>query len=203
MKKLCLLITVIFTLSFITLKAQQPTQTVRGKVVDRESHNVLPFSVIMLFKDSVVIKDAEADAEGRFKITEVPIGRYSIKVSALVYLSYSTSGLVVDAGKETVLQITLEEQVTESEGVTILSTSKKTSTVNEMATVSTRIFTVDETNRYAGSRQDPVRMAYNFAGVQGNNDSRNDIIVRGNSPLGVVFRMDDVNIMNPNHFGIA
>jgi hypothetical protein len=184
------------------LRAQQPVQTVRGSILDRESRTTLPYSVIMLYKDSVMIKNTEADGDGKFRITEVPIGRYSIKVNALGYLPYSSQGIVVDAGKETVLQITLEEQVNQSEGVTVIAT-KKASTVNEMATVSTRTFTVEETNRYAGSRQDPVRMASNFAGVQGNNDSRNDIVVRGNSPLGVVYRLEDVNILNPNHFGIA
>ena len=77
----------------------------------------------------------------------------------------------------------------------------KTKTNNKMATVSSRVFSTEEANRYAGSRGDPARMAANFAGVSGANDSRNDIIVRGNSPLGVLWRLNGLDIPNPNHFG--
>jgi hypothetical protein len=46
-------------------------------------------------------------------------------------------------------------------------------------------------------------MAANFAGVSGSNDSRNDIVVRGNSPLGILWRLNGLDIPNPNHFGNA
>jgi len=73
--------------------------------------------------------------------------------------------------------------------------------INELAMVSSRGFDMEETNRYAGSRNDPARMAQNFAGVSGANDSRNDIIIRGNSPTGVLWRLEGIDIPNPNHFG--
>ncbi len=69
-----------------------------------------------------------------------------------------------------------------------------------MTMVSARMFSVDETARYAGSLNDPARMAQNFAGVQANGDTRNDIIIRGNSPLGVQWRLEGIDIPNPNHF---
>ena len=74
---------------------------------------------------------------------------------------------------------------------------------NEMAIISAQQFSVEETERYAGSRGDPARMVSNFAGVQGADDSRNDIIVRGNSPLGVIYRVEGITIPNPNHFAIS
>ena len=77
---------------------------------------------------------------------------------------------------------------------------KKGELVNKMATVSARSFSVEESNRFAGSKNDVARMAQNFAGVQGADDSRNDIIIRGNSPSGVLFRMEGIDIPNPNHF---
>lgn len=70
-----------------------------------------------------------------------------------------------------------------------------------MATVSARSFTVEETSRYAGSLNDPSRMAANYAGVSSTSDARNDIIIRGNSPLGVLWRLNGMEIPNPNHFG--
>ena len=46
-------------------------------------------------------------------------------------------------------------------------------------------------------------MAANYAGVSGTNDSRNDIIIRGNSPIGILWRLNGIDIPNPNHFGNA
>jgi hypothetical protein len=73
---------------------------------------------------------------------------------------------------------------------------------NEMALLSAREFSVYETEKYAGSRGDPARMARSYAGVLASDDSRNDIVVRGNTPLGVLWRMEGINIPNPNHFAI-
>jgi hypothetical protein len=69
--------------------------------------------------------------------------------------------------------------------------------------LSARAFSTEETDRYAGSRGDPARMASNFAGVSGTDDSRNDLVIRGNSPFGVLYRVDNVVIPNPSHFAVA
>jgi hypothetical protein len=69
-----------------------------------------------------------------------------------------------------------------------------------MVSVSGRSFSMEEVNRYAGGRSDPSRLAANFAGVSSPDDSRNDIVIRGNSPTGVLWRIEGLNIPNPNHF---
>ena len=99
------------------------------------------------------------------------------------------------------LDIDLQESVVAIQAAEV-SATQEGEVMNEMATVSARAFTVEETDRYAGSRGDPARMASNFAGVQGADDSRNDIVVRGNSPSGVLWRVEGVDLPNPNHFAI-
>ena len=111
-------------------------------------------------------------------------------------------GIIVNSGKEVVLALELEDSVVSMNEV-VVNANNKEGTINEMASVSTRTFSLEETERYAGSSQDPARMASNFAGVQGTDDSRNDIVIRGNSPAGLLYRLEDVNIPNPNHFAIA
>ncbi len=69
-----------------------------------------------------------------------------------------------------------------------------------MALSGAKQLNIEEGMRFAGSRNDPARMAQNFAGVSGANDGRNDIIIRGNSPSGVLWRAEGVDIPNPNHF---
>ncbi|WKN41013.1 hypothetical protein [Tunicatimonas pelagia] len=98
-----------------------------------------------------------------------------------------------------VLDISLEENVLMGEEVIITAESDKTATNNELATVSSRSFNLEETGRYAGSRNDPARMAANFAEVVVNSDDRNDII-RGNSLSGLLWGLEGIN-PNPSHYG--
>jgi hypothetical protein len=108
----------------------------------------------------------------------------------------------VNSGKEAIVNVPLTERIIEQKEVTITA-RKKGQVINEMALISAQQFSVEETNRYPGSRMDPARMASNFAGVQGADDSRNDIIIRGNSPLGVVWKVEGIDIPNPSHFAIS
>jgi len=95
----------------------------------------------------------------------------------------------------------MDEMILTGDEVVISAGIDKKASINTMASVSTRTFSVDETRRYAGSRNDVARMASNYAGVQIADDSRNDIVVRGNSPAGMQYRLEGMEIANPNHFG--
>jgi len=181
------------------LAAQPFTQTLRGTVQDAESKAPLEGATVQLLLGDSVLKGAYSDAEGRFKITEVPAGRYDLRVAYLGYEPGGAKDVRVNSGKEVVLTLELREAVIDMETVTITATQKE-GTRNDMVTVSGRQFSIDETRRYAGSWNDPARMATNFAGVMPANDSRNDIIIRGNSPSGVLWRLEGMDIPNPNHF---
>jgi hypothetical protein len=162
----------------------------------------LPFATVVLYVDSTMMKDgALSDSNGYFRIEHVVLGRYFLKASLLGYQTSWLSDVIVNSGKETIMNVTLDESLTELKAVEINGVAKNEA-LNDMAMGSTRMFTVDEANRYAGSRSDPGRMARNFAGVQGSDDSRNDIVVRGNSPLGVLWRINGVDVPNPNHFAV-
>ncbi|MDQ3112277.1 MAG: carboxypeptidase-like regulatory domain-containing protein [Bacteroidota bacterium] len=178
----------------------QNTQTVRGKIVDKETKTPLP-GVVTLYIDSAMITGAAADLDGNYKMENVAVGRYTLRVQYLGYLPVSIPNIIVNSGKENIITIEMEQSVMQSDEVVIEGTNKE-GTVNDFGTGSGRQFSVEETNRYAGSRGDPARMASNYAGVQGADDSRNDIVVRGNSPSGVLWRLEGVDIPNPNHFAI-
>ena len=196
--KLKSIFTIITLLAFHTLWSQT-TQNVRGFVVDKESQFPL-IGVNVMIGDSGSL-GTSSDIDGSFKITGVPIGRQTLKFSYLGYQEVILSDIVINAGKETILNIEMEESVVEIQEV-VISARRNGDVANEMATVSAREFSVQETDRYAGSRGEPARMASNFAGVQGADDSRNDVVIRGNTPAGVIWRLDGVNIPNPNHFTI-
>jgi len=181
-----------------TLLAQTSTQTIRGQVIDKQSQSPLPGATVILV-GTTPPAGASTDAEGRFRITEVSPGRYDIKISFLGYKEALLPNVVVTTGKEVVLEIGLEENVNALKEV-VVSGTKKNETKNEMTSVSARSFSMEEVNRYAGGRSDPARLAANFAGVSSPDDSRNDIVIRGNSPTGVLWRIEGLNVPNPNHF---
>jgi hypothetical protein len=181
--------------------AQSITQTLRGTVIDKQSQTPLPGAVVQLINSDPLLT-ATSNEKGEFKIKEIPIGRWQIKVHFFGYTDKYLN-IILNAGKEGVTTIELEESVIQGEEVMILAEQDKTQTNNKMSTVSARVFSAEEAARYAGSRNDPARMAANYAGVSGANDSRNDIIIRGNSPLGILWRLNGIDIPNPNHFGSA
>ena len=184
----------------LTIYAQQLTQTIKGKIVEKETSYPLTGATIILLSDSTQFTGTTSDVDGDFRIEKVSVGRHRIKVSFIGYRDVITS-IEVSSAKEVILTIPLEETATRLSEVVIRANNDGEAS-NEMAAVSARSFTIEETQRYAGSRGDPARMASNFAGVQGADDSRNDIVIRGNSPQAVLWRMEGINIPNPNHFNI-
>ena len=193
----------ILTLLFFELSAsaQTLTQTIRGTVLEKETQFPLPGATVVVLSDTTRRRGAMTDAEGNFKIEKIPVGRISLNISFVGYKEAIINNIIVTSAKEVVLQISLEASPTSLNEITVTATRDGDAS-NEMAVVSARSFTIEETQRYAGSRGDPARMASNFAGVQGADDSRNDIIIRGNSPQAVLWRMEGINIPNPNHFNI-
>jgi hypothetical protein len=198
--------TVVFALLLLVglathLHAQQTvlTQTVKGVVIDEQSGNVLRNATVVLDNSTPAIGDI-TDSLGQFTLNRVPIGRQTFVVSLMGYEPATLSNIEVTSSKEVIVEIRLRERIRKLDELVLISGRSKNKALNEAALVSARQFSVDEAVRYAGSRNDPSRMVQNFAGVTGSNDARNDIVIRGNSPTGVLWRMEGIDIPNPNHY---
>ena len=182
------------------LAISQFTQSIRGSVVDQHSLQPL-FGVDIVILRAEPIMGASTEENGTFKIYNVPVGRVSVRASLFGYNDVIISNQEITSGKELILNLQMKELVALQE-VIITKKEEKKNSLNKMATVSARRFSIEESKRYAGSRNDVARMAQNFAGVQGADDSRNDIVVRGNSPTGILYRLEGIDIPNPNHFAL-
>jgi len=183
-----------------TVNAQELKQTIRGKVVDSESRQPLE-GVSVYLLDTNPLKGATTDEDGKFVIQEVPIGRHILQTSLVGYQAFVQADLLLGTGKEVVLEIALQESAQELDEI-IVSDNSVPRLVN-IDPASTREFTVDETRRYAATYFDPARLATSFPGVVGTNDQANHISVRGNSPNSILWRLEDVDIVNPNHLSNA
>ena len=194
------LITGLIIIFFHTLGfTQDITQTIRGTVEDNDTKTPLIGATILVVGSNPVVGTI-TDTQGNFRLEQVPIGRISLKISYIGYDEKIIPNLLIGSAKEMVLQISLIESLEKLEEVIISSNRNKAEVLNEMSLVSARSFSVEETKRYAGSFSDPARMVSAFAGVTNQADGNNDIIVRGNSPKGILWRLEGVEIPNPNHF---
>ena len=191
----------ILLLSFFAFSgfSQNLTQTIRGRVIDKQSEIPLPGVNVITFGEPRL--GAITDENGYYKLENVPVGRTSLVFSFIGYQPVSLQNVEITSAKELVLNVAMLESTEQLEEVVVTADNEADRVHNEMVNVSGRSFTIEETQRFAGALQDVSRMASNFAGVQRTNDANNDIVIRGNSPMGVIWRLEGMDIPNPNHFG--
>lgn len=176
--------------------AQNNKQNIRGVVIDKLSQTPIIGATIVVQNST---KQVQTDNSGNYLLTDMAPDRYEIKVSFSGYKEVIIPNVIVTSGKEVILDITMEDEFNKLNEV-VVKASNKAGTINKLASVSARTFSMEEVNRFAGGRSDVARLAANFAGVSTPDDSRNDIVIRGNSPVGVLWRIDGMNVTNPNHF---
>ncbi len=189
-------------LCYSTVHAQDFTQTIKGQILDQQSKTpVIGASVVVL--NSSPMLGGTTDVDGFFRITQVPVGRHSLAISSIGYEGKTLPNITVGTSKEVVLEIDLTESLLVMEAVEIVADhQEKGQPLNDMATVSAISLSVEEIGRYAATFDDPARAALSQAGVTtGGDDLMNEIVIRGNSPKGMLWRLEGVEIPNPNHFG--
>ena len=181
------------------INAQNITQTIRGQIIETQTQATLPGATVILAESNPVIATI-TDNNGYFHLENIPIGRISLQIRFIGFNTVTLNNLNLTSGKELVLNIEMEEKVQKMDEVVVKAT-KNGEVLNKMSSISARTFSIEESQRYAGARNDVSRMATNYAGVSSSNDALNDIVIRGNSPSGLLWRLEGVDIPNPNHFG--
>jgi len=200
MHLLALAVSLLFLCPF-SLLAQ--TQNLKGQVIDKGVRFELIGATVQVApsnSETTMIQGAVTDANGRFRIPNLPLGKYTVLITYLGYRNAVLTNITLDSGKETDLLVEMEESVMEQKEVVIKATIDKEKPINDFSLVSARTFSVEETRRFAAAVNDPGRMATSYAGVVSADDGNNTIVIRGNAPNGLLWRMEGVDIPNPNHF---
>lgn len=179
--------------------SQQLTQTVRGRLVDSDSKIPIIGATISI-PDADPIVGTITDLDGYFRLENVPVGRITLQFSYLGYETKTLPNVVVNSGKEVVLNLDLQESAVAMEEVVVKAIKNKGRALDDMSIVSARSISVEESKRYAGGFDDPSRIVSNYAGVSTSPDGSSDIIVRGNSPKYMQWRLEGVEITSPYHF---
>jgi hypothetical protein len=191
----CISITILFP----EVRAQVPFQTVKGTVYEKETQVPLPGATILVINSEPKLA-AVSDEQGKFKIEKVPVGRYDIQFGFLGYEPLIIPEILVGSAKEVIINAGLTESVVKLNEVEVQAHVRKDQPLNNMAIISARMMNMEEAHRYAGGFDDPARLASSFAGVTTGYMEENSIVVRGNAPKGLLWRLEGVEIPNPNHF---
>ena len=186
----------IFAVAITSVFAQQPTQNIRGSITDNASSIAIPYASIKIQNTNSGVL---SDTLGNFSLKNIAVGRYNIEVTTMGYEPVILKEIQVTSGKEVFLNIQMKEKVTSISEITVKPKVNKEQPVNALAMVSAKMLSVEEAQRYAGGFDDPARLVSAFAGVS-SNVGNNAIVVRGNSPQSLQWKMEGVEISNPNHF---
>lgn len=195
MKHLTLII--LLTLSSINIFAQ--TYNLQGRVLDKVTQQPIIGASVQV-ENSDPVKGGITNENGVFEIVQLGIGRYTLIVQSIGYKSLRKTEVLVTGEAQNTLQFEMEESVTELSDITISATNDKDAS-NIMSVVSNRSFSIEESSRFAGGMSDPSRVAYNFAGVTFSSPQDNGVVIRGNSPTSVLWRVNDIDISGAAHFG--
>src|SRR5690625_2472538 len=180
-------------------EAQIPTQSIRGQVTDAATGEPVPGVTVMVLDQEPVL-GTTTDLEGIFLLEEVPAGRHDLRFSYVGYETRFFRDQLVTSAREVVLSVTRSEPATALDELVVRPNQPKDEAINRMAMASARVMSMEEASRYAGGFDDPARLATSFPGVAGNL-ADNAIVIRGNAPKGLVWRMEGVEIPAPSHFG--
>ncbi len=200
MKRITLLALMLCTVVY-SISAQTLTQTVKGQITDEQSGSPIIGATVMVANFDPP-KGTITDVNGFYRIENVPIGRQTIQISYLGFKPVTIPNVLIGAGKEVVIDAKLIESLEQlAEVVVTAGSDKKGQPKNDLATVSAISLGIDEISRFPATFGDPARAALTYAGVQtGGDDLLNEIVIRGNSPKGILWRLEGVEIPNPNHF---
>ena len=164
-------------------------QTIRGTIVDQDTRVPLIGASVTIV-DSDPLMGAATDTDGAFLLPGVPLGRHTLQFSYLGYVPALLPNVLVRAGQETVLRVALVERVMRGAEVVVGAEPVHGRAIDDLAAVSARSFSVEESRRFAGAVDDPARLVTSFAGVAtaGSGVQDNAVAIRGNSPNWSILR---------------
>ncbi len=172
---------------------QNLTQTIRGFVTDADNHNGLIGASVYI---PSLEKGVTTDENGSFRLEEIPVGRYSIETSYIGYATLIISEILLESGKELVLEIKLQAASANLKEIVVKGLAPNQ---RDKISPAHEILTIEETLRLPATFFDPARLAFSYAGVSSSNDQANHLVVRGNTPNNMSWRLEGVEIVNPNH----
>lgn len=185
-------------LAFILPPYITSTQTLRGTVRDAENTRPLMGATVTLESGRPIstVVSVATNPDGAFSFENLRPGYYTLSVSLNGFEGLRVVELNVASGKEQNLDLLLQPssgQLPEATIVALLPSRRKLLPIGEIPLSREQIL------RFPVTFFDPLRLATAYPGVAQTDDGTNSISIRGNTPSSVRWRLEGVEIVNPNH----
>lgn len=191
-----LLIFSVFTVNTFS----QSNTSLQVSVFDAISNIPLEGCEIEVFPKS---EKTNTDSLGSATFHSLLPGRYYVMVTKEGYKLFVSDNFLHTNQKSSQMILFLQDGSVNLKEIEVKTASMLTSneSKNSFSYLSNRSFSSEDTERIPMGLNDPARMSLSYTGVHvGRSDLDNPIIVRGNSPYGVSWRIEGIDVPNPNHF---
>ncbi len=188
----------LITLAIPFLSVFTQAQNLRGTVQDADNGNPITGATVAIrFSRGETAPILLATSPtGEFMFEKIRPGYYSVEITAIGYETQTITEVNVTAGKEQVLELALQHSTLQLSEVTIQGTPAGQRALLALGEIP---LTRDQTLRFPAMFFDPARLAAAYPGVSQTDDGTNSLSIRGNSPSSVQWRLEGVDIVNPNH----
>lgn len=184
-------------LALCLFSATSIAQQLRGTVRDADRNTPLAGVTVNLgTRPDTAILAIPTDTNGRFFTDALPPGLYRCLFALEGYEPVLIPEVRIASGKETVLDVTLRASATALPDVTIRSGPPDRRAVQPLGEIP---LTREQTQRFPATFFDPARLALAYPGVANTDDQANGLTIRGNGPTNVRWRLEGVDVTNPNH----
>ena len=191
MKKIGLILFLLINVSGVF---SQNSGTIKGKVIDAQTRETLPFVSVIVEGTST---GKSTDENGEFTIINVPLGYIKVSVSFLGYETLLSDDYLVTNDRTPFILIELSQMQEQLDEVLVQSQLFKKSVESPLSVQSLGIAEIEKN---PGGNRDVLKVIQSFPGVASNPGFRNDIIIRGGSPVENKFYLDGVEVPVINHF---
>jgi hypothetical protein len=175
--------------------------TISGRVTDVESGKPLPYASVSLSgrvasSDSLVARAAMGDRSGSYRLVDVPVGRYEIRVAYVTYTVASDS-LLVESEANVRLDFRLSPSPIATETIVVEGSRLGRERDVQPAVVDLGIEQLESVP--AIGEPDPIRSLQLLPGVLAASDVSSGLYIRGGGPDQTLVLLDDVTVYNPTH----
>ncbi|MDR2652017.1 MAG: carboxypeptidase-like regulatory domain-containing protein [Prevotellaceae bacterium] len=181
------------TIFFLLVTFSVQAQFINGYVTDADTKQPLKGVIISVSELNI---NAESDSIGFWSL-KIPAGTYSVRFQLLGYETVLVSDVFVVTGKQRYLSVNMKESLTLLEEIIITPDTRSYNTISRLQ------INPAELSHIPGHANDPVRMLTAMPGINNTADERNDLVVRGNSAIGTLWRIEGIEVFNPNHYAFS
>lgn len=173
LKKLAVLVSVLFTVS---IAVAQSGGSIKGKMLDKDNGEPLPFANIILMKGGSQVAGTTTDFDGKFTFSALTPGKYDLQAIYVGYQKVSISNVVVNGGKITfVPDIKAASSAENMEEFVVVE--YKVPLISKDQTSSGGTVTAEDIKKMPG--RSAASIAATIGGVYSQDDGSTDLNVRG------------------------